>query len=82
MPSLVPRADAACYRAPESFNIIDDVLEPKHRRALTEVSKLLNQIAAGRLFETSETSGTHPLNPLNSYIQNASTRFSNWLDEG
>lgn len=75
-------ADMSPFSAPETFNVLEDVIEPRHRRALAEVSKLLNQIAAGRLFETSQESGTHPLNPLNSYIQNASARFSAWLEDG
>lgn len=79
---LLEKADKVPCSAPETYNVIEDVLEPRHRRALSEVSKLLNQIAAGRLFETSQDAGTHPLNPLNSYILNASSRFSAWLEDG
>ncbi|UZJ52581.1 hypothetical protein CBS101457_001901 [Exobasidium rhododendri] len=61
--------------APEAFDVIEQLVGPMQRKNLAEVSKMLTQIAAGKLF-----SDDNPyLQPLNEYVQQASERFSKWL---
>ena len=49
---------------PEKFGVIDRGLNPEHRRNIGEVSKVLGQVAAGRLFGGENVF----LQPLNSYV--------------
>lgn len=61
--------------APEGFDVIEKLVGPVQRKNLAEVSKMLTQIAAGKLF-----SEDNPyLQPLNEYVQQASERFNHWL---
>ncbi|KAN0064164.1 iqgap-related protein [Thecaphora frezii] len=61
--------------APEGFDVIETLVGPVQRKNLAEVSKMLTQIAAGKLF-----SEDNPyLQPLNEYVSQASERFSKWL---
>ena len=61
--------------APEGFDVIEKLVGPMQRKNLAEVSKMLTQIAAGKMF-----SEDNPyLQPLNDYVQQASDRFSRWL---
>ena len=72
----LPLANSVCRSAPESFGVLDIVIAPAQRRALAEVSKMLNQISAGRLFDAKKDP---TLEPLNHYITKASQIFSSWL---
>jgi hypothetical protein len=69
----------SCARsAPETYDVVDSVIEPLQRKNLGEVSKMLNQISVGRLF-----SDDYPyLQPLNQYVTDASARFSRWVSAG
>ena len=49
---------------PEKFGVVDRGLNPEHRRNIGEVSKVVGQIAAGRLFGGENVF----LQPLNSYV--------------
>ena len=49
---------------PERFGVVDRGLSPEHKRNLGEVSKVLSQVAAGRLFGGENVF----LQPLNSYV--------------
>ncbi|EPQ27617.1 uncharacterized protein PFL1_04755 [Pseudozyma flocculosa PF-1] len=61
--------------APEGFDVIETLVGPVQRKNLAEVSKMLTQIAAGKLF-----SEDNPyLQPLNEYVSQATERFSKWL---
>ncbi len=61
--------------APEGFDVIETLVGPIQRKNLAEVSKMLTQIAVGRLF-----SDDNPyLQPLNEYVAQASARFTAWL---
>lgn len=61
--------------APEGFDVIETLVGPVQRKNLAEVSKMLTQIAVGRLF-----SDDNPyLQPLNDYVSQASARFTKWL---
>lgn len=63
--------------APEGFDVIETLVGPVQRKNLAEVSKMLTQIAAGRLF-----SDDNPyLQPLNEYVTSASQRFTQWLHQ-
>ena len=61
--------------APEGFDVIETLVGPMQRKNLAEVSKMLTQVAVGRLF-----SDDNPyLQPLNEYVSQASERFTKWL---
>ncbi|MCO5613981.1 hypothetical protein L7F22_068261 [Adiantum nelumboides] len=61
--------------APEGFDVVERLVGPMQRKNLAEISKMLTQIAAGKLF-----SDDNPyLQPLNEYVQQASNRFNEWL---
>lgn len=61
--------------APETFDVIEKVVNPLQRKNLAEVSKMLTQISNGKLF-----SDDNPyLQPLNEYVSQASERFTQWL---
>ena len=49
---------------PDKFGVVDRGLNPEHRRNIGEVSKVLGQVAAGRLFGGENVF----LQPLNSYV--------------
>ncbi|KDN47975.1 hypothetical protein K437DRAFT_273559 [Tilletiaria anomala UBC 951] len=61
--------------APEGFDVIEKLVGPVQRKNLAEVSKMLTQVAVGRLF-----SDDNPyLQPLNEYVSQASARFTQWF---
>lgn len=61
--------------APEGYDVVDTIVGPVQRKNLAEVSKMLTQIAVGRLF-----SDDNPyLQPLNEYVSHAAERFTKWL---
>ncbi|CCF49439.1 hypothetical protein NDA11_005502 [Ustilago hordei] len=61
--------------APEGFDVVETLVGPVQRKNLAEVSKMLTQIAVGKLF-----SDDNPyLQPLNEYVSHASERFFKWL---
>ncbi|PWN48300.1 hypothetical protein IE53DRAFT_203326 [Violaceomyces palustris] len=61
--------------APEGFDVIETLVGPVQRKNLAEISKMLTQIAVGKLF-----SEDNPyLQPLNEYVSQASERFTKWL---
>ncbi|KAF9322348.1 hypothetical protein BG003_000019 [Podila horticola] len=57
--------------APESFDVIEGVVNPMQRKNLAEISKMLNQISVGKLFDADNIY----LQPLNEYVGYASVRF-------
>lgn len=61
--------------APEGFDVIEKLVGPLQRKNLAEVSKMLTQIAAGRMFNDDNPY----LQPLNDYVRQASDRFQKWL---
>ncbi|KAE8250251.1 hypothetical protein A4X13_0g4869 [Tilletia indica] len=61
--------------APEGFDVVETLVGPVQRKNLAEISKMLTQIAVGKLF-----SEDNPyLQPLNDYVSQASQRFTKWL---
>ncbi len=61
--------------APEGFDVVETLVGPVQRKNLAEVSKMLTQIAVGKLFNDENPY----LQPLNDYVSNASERFTKWL---
>uniref|UniRef100_V5GQG5 GTPase activating protein n=2 Tax=Kalmanozyma brasiliensis (strain GHG001) TaxID=1365824 RepID=V5GQG5_KALBG len=61
--------------APEGFDVVETLVGPMQRKNLAEVSKMLTQIAVGRLFNDDNPY----LQPLNDYVSSASERFAKWL---
>nr|CAG8474586.1 11600_t:CDS:10 [Entrophospora candida] len=61
--------------APEGFDIIETVVSPMQRKNLAEISKMLNQISVGRLFDDDNMY----LQPLNEYVTYAADRFSKFF---
>ncbi|CDU23551.1 related to Ras GTPase-activating-like protein IQGAP2 [Sporisorium scitamineum] len=61
--------------APEGFDVVESLVGPMQRKNLAEVSKMLTQIAVGRLFNDDNPY----LQPLNDYVSHASERFTKWL---
>lgn len=61
--------------APEGFDVIEKLVGPLQRKNLAEISKMLTQIAAGRMFNDDNPY----LQPLNDYVRQASDRFQKWL---
>ncbi|MBW0545430.1 hypothetical protein O181_085145, partial [Austropuccinia psidii MF-1] len=61
--------------APETYDVVDSVIDPLARKNLAEVSKMLNQISVGRLFSDENSY----LVPLNEYLLHASNVFLNWF---
>ncbi|GAC94660.1 GTPase activating protein [Pseudozyma hubeiensis SY62] len=61
--------------APEGFDVVETLVGPVQRKNLAEVSKMLTQIAVGRLFNDDNPY----LQPLNDYVSHASERFTKWL---
>lgn len=62
--------------SPDQAGIVDIGLTPSHRRNLGEISKMLNQITAGLLFED----GSY-LQPLNEFIARSIERLGGVLQE-
>ena len=60
------------FTDPEKFGVVDRGLSQEHRRNIGEVSKVLGQVAAGRLFGGENVF----LQPLNSYIGESIERLS------
>lgn len=54
----------------EKFGVVDRGLSPEHRRNIREVSKLLGQVASGRLFGGDNVF----LQPLNAYVEESIER--------
>ena len=61
--------------APEGFDVVESLVGPVQRKNLAEVSKMLTQIAVGKLFNDDNPY----LQPLNDYVSHASERFTKWL---
>ncbi|KAF9412598.1 hypothetical protein BGZ94_000998 [Podila epigama] len=61
--------------APEGFDVIEGVVNPMQRKNLAEISKMLNQISVGKLFEEDNIY----LQPLNEYVSYAGARFTEYL---
>ena len=56
---------------PEKFGVVDRGLSREHKRNLGEVAKLLNQVAAGKIFGAENVF----LQPLNSYVAESVERL-------
>ncbi|KAL0089256.1 hypothetical protein F4703DRAFT_1903770 [Phycomyces blakesleeanus] len=61
--------------APEQYDVIDDTISPVQRKNLAEISKMLQQISSGKVFDADDMF----LAPLNDYVFDAGKRFSNWF---
>ena len=59
---------------PEKFGVLDRGLSQDHRKNIGEVSKVLGQVAAGRLFGGENVF----LQPLNSYVGESIQRLGNF----
>jgi Ras GTPase-activating-like protein IQGAP2/3 len=64
--------------APEGFDVIDGVVTPIQRKNLAEISKMLNHISVGRLFDEENPY----LQPLNEYVEYASDKFTRYFMNG
>ena len=60
------------FTEPEKFGVIDRGLSQEHRRNIGEVSKVVGQVAAGRLFGAENVF----LQPLNSYVGESIERLA------
>ncbi|KAI8100025.1 Rho GTPase activation protein [Halteromyces radiatus] len=63
--------------APEQYDVVDAVINPVQRRNLAEVSKMLQYISSGQVFDKAE----YFISPLNDYVLEAGDRFANWFME-
>ncbi|GAA5972838.1 hypothetical protein JCM11641_003965 [Rhodosporidiobolus odoratus] len=61
--------------SPEQYGMVETVLPHAQRQNLAEVSKMLNQIAVGRLFGQDQPY----LTPMNDFLAQSTPRFSNWI---
>ncbi|GAA5985464.1 hypothetical protein JCM10908_006986 [Rhodotorula pacifica] len=61
--------------APESFGLVDGVVPAVQRHNLSQVCKLLNQIAVGRLFGSDQPY----LAPMNEFIRASSESYLAWV---
>ncbi|RUS30189.1 hypothetical protein BC938DRAFT_479738 [Jimgerdemannia flammicorona] len=68
-------ANFVYYRAPEGFDVVDQVVSPIQRKNLRDISKMLHQISTGKVFDEQEVY----LAPLNDYVAHAAKRFSTWF---
>ncbi|KAI7892827.1 Rho GTPase activation protein [Mucor mucedo] len=64
--------------APEQYDVIDAVINPVQRKNLAEVSKMLQHISSGSVFEDAHDIF---LAPLNEYVADAGHRFGEWFLE-
>ena len=64
--------------APETFGVLDSVVAPPPRPALSEVSRLLLQISTGQKLNAQKDT---VLTPQNELIAKAIPRFSAWLSD-
>ncbi|KAL9554811.1 hypothetical protein PS6_003200 [Mucor atramentarius] len=62
--------------APEQYDVIDAVISPMQRKNLAEVSKMLQHISSGSVFEDAHDIF---LAPLNEYVADAGQRFGEWF---
>lgn len=68
----------AAWCEPESCGVVDKALEPKQRRNLAQISKVLTQITLGRLFDVED----QYLGPLNTDIEASIGRWRAILYDG
>ncbi|KAG0186396.1 hypothetical protein DFQ28_007927 [Apophysomyces sp. BC1034] len=61
--------------APEQYDVMDSFVNPIQRKNLAEISKMLQQISAGKIFDDNDMF----LAPLNDYVDDAGKRFGLWL---
>lgn len=66
------------FSAPENFGLVDGVVPPVQRQNLSQVCKLLNQIAVGRLFGSDQPH----LAPMNDFIRTSSESYLAWIQQG
>ena len=77
--SVRPLADSpARLQRPENFGLVDGVVPPVQRQNLSQVCKLLNQIAVGRLFGSDQPH----LAPMNDFIRTSSESYLAWIQQG
>ncbi|KAI8047108.1 Rho GTPase activation protein [Gilbertella persicaria] len=62
--------------APEQYDVIDAVINPIQRKNLAEISKMLQHISSGTVFEDAHDIF---LAPLNEYVADAALRFGEWF---
>ena len=60
------------FNEPEKFGVVDRGLSQDHKRNISEIAKVVNQVALGRLFGTESVF----LQPLNSYIGESIQRLA------
>ncbi|KAF7722402.1 hypothetical protein EC973_003178 [Apophysomyces ossiformis] len=61
--------------APEQYDVMDSFVDPVQRKNLAEISKMLQQISAGKIFDDNDMF----LAPLNDYVEDAGKRFGRWF---
>ncbi|KAG1053095.1 hypothetical protein G6F43_004806 [Rhizopus delemar] len=61
--------------APEQYDVINCEVSSIQRRNLAEISKMLQQISSGKLFDSRNTY----LSPLDDYVTEASKKFAQWF---
>ncbi|KAJ1993708.1 iqgap- protein [Dimargaris cristalligena] len=60
--------------APDSFDVVESVINPLQRKNLAEIAKMLNQVSVGKLFSDDNMF----LQPLNNYVAYTSERFAQY----
>ncbi|KAJ1918752.1 iqgap- protein [Tieghemiomyces parasiticus] len=60
--------------APDSFDVVESVINPLQRKNLAEIAKMLNQVSVGKLFSDDNMF----LKPLNNYVAYTSERFAQY----
>ncbi|KAJ1660808.1 iqgap- protein [Dispira simplex] len=60
--------------APDSFDVVESVINPLQRKNLAEIAKMLNQVSVGKLFSDDNVF----LQPLNNYVAYTSERFAQY----
>ncbi|KAL1922094.1 uncharacterized protein VTP21DRAFT_10736 [Calcarisporiella thermophila] len=63
--------------APETFDVVERVINPQQRKNLGQVAKMLHQIARGKPFMDGE--GEMFFAPLNSYVLFSAGKFTEWF---
>ncbi|KAI8096562.1 Rho GTPase activation protein [Halteromyces radiatus] len=61
--------------APEHYDVIDGSINPHQRKNLAEISRMLQQISSGKIFDADDMF----LAPLNDYVFHAGQRFAEWF---
>ncbi|KAI9308755.1 hypothetical protein BJ944DRAFT_246306 [Cunninghamella echinulata] len=61
--------------SPEQYDVIDHNIDSHQRKNLAEISRMLQQISSGKIFDANDLF----LAPLNDYVADAGYRFEQWF---